>query len=160
MKKMLFAGLLTVALSTALFAREYVANGKTHSLLGDYKIALADKPVIINGMPVKAFVISYQNSPMEVTVAITKGKNCKNYIVLSDKLSVEYVCNGQYIGVQKLENSLVPEGFTPTEEGLNRSEFFHQKLLVWGQTDELENTQLIAAYFPLLINEEALTASK
>jgi hypothetical protein len=158
MKRILFAGLLIIAFSTASFSREFVASGKTHTTLGDYKIEIADKPVIINGMELKAFVISYQNSPLEVTVAIMKGKKCKNYFALSNKLSVQYVCNGNYFGVQKLDKSFEPVGFTTSEEAMNRSEYFHQKLLVAGQTGEIENTQLIAAYFPLLINSEVLAA--
>jgi hypothetical protein len=156
MKKLLIAGLLLVAFSTASFAREVVASGKTHTTLGDYKISVADKPVTINGEELKAYVISYQNSPLEVTVAIRKGKKCKDYIVLSDKLSIQYVCNKDYFGVKKLDKSLVCEGFSTTDESLNRSQYFHQKVLIQGQTDELENTRMIAAYFPMLIDEDVL----
>ena len=84
MKRMFFAALLIVAFSTASFSREFVASGKTYSALGDYKIKIADNPVAINGNQLKAYVISYQNSPMEVKVVIRKDKECKNYIVLSD----------------------------------------------------------------------------
>jgi len=156
MKKMLIAGLLMTAISTASFSREFVAAGKTHTSLGDYKIELADKPVTMNGEELKAYVISYQNSPLEVTVAIRKDKKCKNYIVFSDKLSVQYVCNGQFFGVQKLDKSLEKEGYKTSDESLNRSEYFHQKLIISGQTDEVANTQLIATYFPMLLNSEAL----
>jgi hypothetical protein len=151
MKKMFFLALLTVAFSSATIARELVAEGKTNSALGDYRIEKADQPVVINGEELKAFVISYQNSPMEVTVVIRKGKDCKNYIVLSDKLSVQYVCNENYFGVEMLDKSLVVAGFNPTAAALNRSEYFHQKKLAGGKRGELENTQLIAAYFPMLI---------
>ena len=151
MKRLFFLALLTVAFSSATYARELVAEGKTHSALGDYKIEKADNPVVINGEEFKAFVISYQNSPMEVTIVIKPGKNCKNYIVLSDKLTLQYVCNENYFGVEKLDKSLVIEGFNATEAGLNRSEYFHQKKLAPGKRGELENTQLIAAFFPMLI---------
>jgi hypothetical protein len=153
MKRMIFLALLTVALSSASFSRELVAEGKTYSALGDYRIESADNPVIINGEKYKAFVISYQNSPMEVTLVIKKGKNCKNYIVLSDKLSLQYVCNANYFGVEKLDKSLVVEGFNTSDAALNKSEYFHQKLLAPGMRGELENTQLIAAYFPLLLKK-------
>jgi hypothetical protein len=151
MKKMLFLALLTIAFGSATYAREFVAEGKTYSALGDYRIEKADNPVIINGESLSAFVISYQNSPMEVTIVIRPGEKCKNYIVLSDKLSVQYVCNENYFGVEKLDKSLVVNGFNPTDEALNRSEYFHQKKLAHGKRGELENTQLIAAFFPMLI---------
>jgi hypothetical protein len=152
MKKMLFAALLLVAFSSAAFSREFVAGGKTYSALGDYKIEIADNPVVLNGESFKAFVISYQNSPMEVTVVIKKGSKCKNYIVLSDKLSVQYVCNQDYFGVQKLDKSLEKDGYKTADEVLNRTEYFHQKVIAPGRRTEIENTHLIAAFFPMLIN--------
>jgi hypothetical protein len=153
MKRMFFAALLILAFSIASFSREFVAEGKTHSALGDYKIEIADNPVTINGEELKAFVISYQNSPLEVTVVIRKGKKCKNYIVLSDKLSIQYVCNENYFGVEKLDKSLEKDGFTTSDAALNRSEYFHQKVLAPGKRGEIENTQLIAAYFPMLLKD-------
>ncbi|MEI6050729.1 MAG: hypothetical protein WCS03_17690 [Bacteroidota bacterium] len=160
MKRMFFAAILIVAFSTASFTREVVAEGKTHSALGDYKIEIADNPVMLNGEELKAFVISYQNSPLEVTVAIRKGEKCKNYIVLSDKLSVQYVCNESYFGVEKLDKSFEKDGYTTSDAALNRSEYFHQKVLAPGKRGEIENAQLIAAYFPMLINsnDEALAS--
>jgi hypothetical protein len=159
MKRMFFAALLIVAFSSASFSREFVAGGKTHSALGDYKIEIADNPVIINGEQFKAYVISYQNSPMEVKVVIKKDKKCKNFIVLSDKLSVQYVCNGDYFGVQKLDKSLQMNGLTTSDEALNRTEYYHQKLIVQGKQDDVEATQLIAAYFPMLIKDELVATN-
>jgi len=158
---MFFAALLLVVFSSASFSREFVAGGKTYSALGDYKIEIADNPVTINGKEFKAYLITYQNSPVEVKVVITKGKRCNNYIVLSDKLSVQYVCNDNYFGVQMLDKSLKAEGFSASGAELNRSEYFHQKVLAPGQQGVVDNTQLIAAYFPMLLkNPGEFTANK
>jgi hypothetical protein len=158
MKRMFFAALLIVSFSSASFSREFVAEGKTYSALGDYKIKLASNPVTINGAELKAYVISYENSPMEVKVAIMKDKKCKNYIVLSDKLSIKYVCNGDYFGVQKLGKSFEKDGILTSEKALNRTEYFHQRLIAQGKQDEIEATRLIAAYFPMLIKDELVTS--
>jgi hypothetical protein len=152
MKRMFFAVVIMVAMAASAFSREFVAEGKTYSALGDYKIQTADNPVKINGQEYKAFIISYQNSPMEVTVVVTKGKNCKNYVVLSDKLSVQYVCNESYFGVQMLDPALEKDGLKTSVTALNKGEYFHQKVIAPGKRGEVENTQLIAAYFPMLIN--------
>ena len=156
MKKLLCAVVLLTVISAGSFSRELVATGKTHSSLGDYKIELADNTVSINGEELKAYIISYQNSPLEVKVVIRKDKKCRNYFVLSDKLSVEYVCNGAFFGVQKLDKSLAKDGYSTSDAALNKNEYFHQKLIVAGQTDEIANTQLIAAYFPMLIQGAVL----
>jgi hypothetical protein len=152
MKRMFFAALLIVAFSNASFTREIVAEGKTYSALGDYRIEVAENPVTINGEEFKAFVISYQNSPLEVKVAVRKDQKCKKYIVLSDKLSVQYVCNENYFGVERLDKSFAKDGYSTSDANLNKSEYFHQKVLTSGQGCEVDNTRLIAAYFPMLIN--------
>jgi hypothetical protein len=156
MKKMLFAATLFLAFSTASFSGKLVTEGKSNSSLGTYKIEISDSPVTMNGEVLKTYFISYENSPLQVKVAIKKEKDCKKYIVLSDKLSVQYVCNGAYFGVQLLEKS--PEfeksGFSMSDKSLNRAEYFHQKVLTTGKPDEIESTQFIASYFPLLIKNE------
>jgi len=160
MKRILIAGILIVAFSTASFARELVAEGKTYSALGDYRIEMADNPVIINGAEFKSFLISYQNTSLEVKVAVKKEHNCKRYIVLSDKLCVQYVCNENYFGVERLDKSFEKDGYATSDVALDRNEYFHQKVLTSGMSCELDNTRLIAAYFPMLIknNGENLAA--
>ena len=153
MKKIYFTALLMVAFSCASFSGEFVAAGKTYSKLGDYKIEIAENPVIINGESIKAFVISYQNSAMEVNVAITKDKDCDKYLVLSGKLCLQYVCNANYFGVEKLDKSFELDGYATSDAALNRSEYFHQKVIAPGKSNEIDNIQLIAAYFPMLLKE-------
>jgi hypothetical protein len=159
MKRILFAVTLILALSTASLAGGFVTGGKTHTTLGDYKIKVADKPITINGQQLKTYQITYENSSMKVLVAVRNDKNCKNYIVLSNVLSVQYICNGDYFGVQMLEKpleSLNKDGYATTDEGLNKSEYFHQKLIIPGKQTELASTELIAAYFPMLIKDEMI----
>jgi len=148
---MFFAALLTIVISNASFTRELVAEGKTYSALGDYRIEIADNPVTINGDEFKAFVISYQNTPMEVKVAVRKERTCEKYIVLSEKLSVQYVCNRYYFGVERLDKSFEKDGYVTSDLFLDKNEYFHQKVLTSGEGCELDKTRLIAAYFPMLI---------
>ncbi len=152
MKRILFAVTLLLVFCAASFAREVVAEGKTFSALGNYKIELADNSVIINGEEFTPFIISYQNSPLEVKVAVKNSADCKTYYVLSDKLSVQYVCTGNYFGVEMLDKSFEKEGYTTSHSALDKSEYFHQKVLTAGKDCELDNTMLIAAYFPRLIS--------
>jgi hypothetical protein len=153
MKRIFVLALLVMTVSSATFARKLVAEGKTFTQLGNYKIELADNPVPLKGVDCKSYVIKYENSPMEVTVIICKDKQCRRYLVLSDKLSVQYVCNKDYFGVEKLGKTFEAEGFRTSDSELNRSEYFHQKVISPGQGDELSNTKLIAAYFPMLLND-------
>jgi hypothetical protein len=154
MKRILTAGLLMLAISTASFARVFVATGKTHTSLGDYKVEVADKWMTINNKEYRTYVISYENTPMEVKVVVVPGKKCKDFVVISDKLNVKYVCNKDYFGVEKLTEPL--NGFTTSDETLNRTQYFHQRVLTSGGNTEEDNARMIAAFFPLLLNEDTL----
>jgi len=152
MKRLFFAAVLMIAFCTASFAGKVVAEGKTFTALGDYTIETADNPAIVKGEECKTYIISYENTPMKVTVAICKDRKCKTYVVLSDKLSVQYVCNESYFGVEKLDKAFEKDGYKTSDTELNRSEYFHQKVIAPGRRGEVEATQLIAAYFPMLLN--------
>ena len=149
---MILATVLMIMTSTVMIAKRPVAEGKTFSALGDYTIVKADTPVMMKGTDCKAFKINYANTPMEVTVVVCKERKCRRYVVLSEKLSVQYVCNEDYFGVEKLDKAFEKDGFKTSDSGLNRNEYYHQKVLTPGKRGELEATQLIAAYFPLLLN--------
>jgi hypothetical protein len=161
MKKMILMTVLIAMVSTVAFGKKVVAKGQTFSALGNYRIETVDNPVPMKGNDCQAYTISYENTPMEVTVIICKDKECKRYIVLSDKLSVQYVCNKVYFGVERLDRSFEKEGYKTSDENLNRVEYFHQKVLGPGQQPELESTKLIAAYFPFLLNTTtSMTATR
>lgn len=151
---MISAAVLAIAFCTASFAGKVVAEGPTFTALGNYRIEVADNPMPVKGDECKTFIIKYSNSPMEVKVAICEDRKCKKYIVLSDKLSVQYVCNANYFGVEKLGKEFEKEGYKTSDSELNRSEYFHQKVIAPGKRGELEATQLIAAFFPLLLNNQ------
>jgi len=155
MKRMISAAVLTLVFCTAMFAGKVVAKGPSYTALGNYTIENADNPAFVNGEECKTFIIRYENTPMEVTVAICKESKCKKYVVLSDKLSVQYVCNEYYFGVEKLDKAFEKDGYRTSDSDLNRSEYFHQKVIAPGKGSELESTQLIAAYFPMLLNNPA-----
>jgi hypothetical protein len=153
--KKIFLIIMLISVANGLsFARKYVAEGKTWSALGNYKIEVADKPFMLDGAELKTFIISFENSNMEVSVAIQKNRNSTKYIVISDVLSVQYVCHGTYFGVELLDKSLEKNGLKTSSSGLNRGEYFHQKVISMGESCDLDQTKLIAAYFPLLINNQ------
>jgi hypothetical protein len=135
-----------------MLAGKVVAKGPTYTALGNYTIENADNPAFVKGEECKTFIIRYENSPMEVKVAVCKERNCKKYVVLSDKLSVQYTCNENYFGVEKLDKAFEKDGYKTSDSDLNRSEYFHQKVITPGKRSEIEATQLIAAYFPFLLN--------
>jgi hypothetical protein len=161
MKKMILLTVLIAMVSTVAFGKKVVAKGQTFSALGNYKIETVDNSITLKGNDCQAYTISYENTPMEVTVIVCKERKCRRYVVLSDKLSVQYVCNPVYFGVERLDKSFEKEGHKTIDQNLNREEYFHQKVLGPGQQPEIEATKLIAAYFPFLLNTNtSMTATK
>jgi len=152
MKRVILSAVLAVAFCTASFAAKVVAKGPTFTALGDYMIETAANPAIINGEECKTFTIRYENSPMSVKVVVCKAGKCTKYVEMSDKLSVQYVCNGDYFGVEKLDKAFRKEGINTSDSELNLQEYYHQKLISQTRLSEIESTKLIAAYFPLLLN--------
>lgn len=152
MKKIVFLTVLVLVVSTSSFARRLVSEGKTYSALGDYKIHTGDKSLTINGKEHLPYIISYENSDMEVMVAVDMDKKEKKYYVISDDLSVQYVSNKQYFGVEKLEKEVENDGYKTSDEALNRVEYFRQKVITQDQKWRADNTRLVAAFFPMLLN--------
>jgi hypothetical protein len=161
MKRIVFLAVMIFAVSLATFAGKFVAEGKTFSALGNYRIETADNPVMLNGKELKAFIISFENSKMNVTVASDKNKKGMTYYVLSDNLSVKYICNGEYFGVARLDKELEKDGYKTSDAALNRLEYFHQRVITADVNCDLDNLKLIAAYYPMLINDyENMLAAK
>ena len=129
--------------------------------MGNYKIEIDDKYMMINGKQHKPFVVTYGNSNLEVRVAVDMDKTGKKYYVISDNLCVQYVFNRKYFGVEKLSPEIEKDGFKTSDAALNRVEYFHQKVITTGQGWRRDNTKLIAAYFPMLLNNvENILAAK
>jgi len=160
MKRILFAAVLTL-ICTASFSQKFVAEGKTWSALGDYRIEAMEQPVLINGKELEGFQISYRNTGLKATVAVEKTSKCKKYYVLSDNLSIQYVFNNNYFGVERLDKQLEKEGYKTVSEKLDNEQYFHQRVITCDKFSDHENTRLIAAYYPFLLkDQEAILAIK
>ena len=153
MKRIVLTAALITAVCLTSFARKFVTEGKTHSVLGDYKIELDDNYVTVNGLQHRPYIISYENSDLQAMVVVTMERNCRKYYVISDDLSVQYVSNRKYFGVEKLDGELEEEGFRTSEKALNNTEYFRQKAITPGNGWKQDKTPLIAAYFPSLLND-------
>lgn len=160
MKRILLSLMMIAAICTSSFARKFVAEGKTNTSLGNYRIEVDDKYLMINGKQHRPFVITYENTGLELRVAVDMEKGRKTYYVLSDPLSVKYVSNRDYFGIERLGRETEKDGFRTSDSALNREEYFHQKALTSGRGWRRDNTKLIAAYFPALLNNRDVLAVK
>ena len=153
MKRMIAAALLIIIVSAASFGRKLIAEGKSFTKMGNFKIETADQPLVVNGVSLDTYIISYENSGMSVTVAIDTDIKCRRYLTMTDKLSVQYVCTGKHFGVERLDQKYASAGLSTSDVSINRSAYFHQKILTQGQNDPIHCMRLIGSYFPELLNE-------
>ncbi len=161
MKRIILITGLIFSFSLASNARKLVFEGKTNSTLGNYRIETDNKSVQIDGKNHMPFIISYENSDLEIRVAVDMDAKSKKYYVLSDNLSVKYVSNRHYFGVEMLGKELEGDGLKTSRDALNSAEYFRQKAITSGLNWRRDNTKLIAVYFPMLLkNNESLLAGK
>jgi len=153
MKRILISAIMLVSFASLSFGR-IVAEGETLSPLGKFTVETCDQPIIIAGETLPTYMVRYENSPLTVKIAVDKEKKCKNYIVVSDQLSVMYTCNGNYFGVNLLSGKYSDAGYSTETCALDRWDYFHQKVLSRGVTAEIDAAKLIAVYFPNLILSE------
>lgn len=152
MKRIILISGLIAAVCLSSYGRKFVSSGDSHSPLGKYRIEVDDNYMMINGFQHKPYVISFENTDMEIRVAVTMEKGCRKYYVLSDNLSLQYVSNRHYFGVQLLDKDLEKDGFRTSTASLNRSEYFHQKAITGGEKWRRDKTPLIAVFYPQLIS--------
>ena len=156
MKRIVLTTVLFLTVCLASFASHIVAQGHSNSAFGDYKIEALDDHLMFNNKELEKYQITYEKMNLKIVVAVDKQKKCKKYYVLSDKLPIQYECDGTSFGIKKLDKGLAYNGFKTITDNLNKEEFNHQKVITNGVTGTLDHLNLIASYYPGLFNEEIL----
>lgn len=149
--KRIFLAIMVFACMAAVSYGKIIVKGESNTSFGSYTIEVCDQPMMLAGEELKCYLISYEKSPLTVKVFVDKDKKCKNFVVVSDDLSVMYTCNDKYFGVNKVDKKYGAEGLVTDDARLDRYDYFHQKVLSQGHTTDFDATVLIASYFPELI---------
>lgn len=157
MKKILLTAVLIVAVCLASFAAKIVIQGNSNSVFGDYKIVKLDEHLMFLNKELDKYQISYENTDLSVIVVVDKQKKCQKYYVLSEQFPVQYEYNGTYFGIKKLDKSLEASGYSTVMENINRTEFYHQRVLCTGITGTVDHLNLIASYYPGLFPEKQIS---
>lgn len=139
-------------ISSATFARPPLVHGKTYSDLGMYIISESSGLEMINGKALKSYEISYENSPITITVAIDNSDPHRiNYLVISEGLVIQYISTSRGFGVSIIDKKFNEEGFSTSSEQLNKLEYFRQKRITQLLQSEIEYVKLISVFYPRLI---------
>ncbi len=152
MKRISFCLVLFAAFSVLSFGK-VIVRGESNTPFGTYTIERLDEKVMLAGEEMRCYLITYEKSPLQVKVIVDREKRCKNYVVTTDGLSVMYKCDGRFFGVNRVGEKYKTAGIAACDEKLDRYDYFHQKVISQGVTEEFDATMLIACYFPELIKE-------
>jgi hypothetical protein len=156
MKKIILSAAILLTAYFTSTGKPVVAQGQTNTLLGDYKITMLDDHLVINGKELTKYLVSYDRPDMKAIVAVDQKKGCKKYYVLSGELAVQYECNGTSFGITRLDKEFNDKGFITSMDKLNKLEFYHQRVLTSEPVNTIDHLNMIASYYPGLLNEKVL----
>jgi hypothetical protein len=152
MKRFFLTAAVILTISLASIGNTLVARGESNSEFGAYKIEALNDQLFLNDRQLDKYQITYANSDLKVIVAVDKLKQGEKYYVLNEKFPVQYESNGNHFGIKLLDKAFAAQGYSTTFENANRGEYFHQKVLINEASNTNARLNLIAAYYPGLLN--------
>ena len=156
MKNVFSLSTVFVAAFAVAIAGQVVIKGKTNTPLGVYTVEKSPDPVMIGDQELETYIISYENSEKQVKVAIDKEKKCKKYLVCCEDMSIQYICNNEYFGIEKLDRKYTKEGYQTDIHRINQGAFYHQRIITREDKTDRNCLGLIAVYYPQLIRNYEL----
>jgi len=152
MKRFFLTAAVILTVCLASMGNTIVAEGDSNSDFGAYKIEALNDQLPFMDKQLVQYQITYANSDLKVIVAVDKLKQGEKYYVLNEKFPVQYESNGTQFGIKVLDKAFAAKGFATTFENADRGEYFHQKVLTNEASNTKDRLNLIAAYYPGLLN--------
>ena len=152
MKRMISLLMMIVMISFVAQAAFFL-KGETNCALGEYNIVKSSDSFVLNGDKLDTYIISYENSAKTVEIAVLKEKDCCRYIVLSEDLSLQYICKKNYFGVYLHGDDFKKLGLETDTEAIELKGYYHQKVITPNSIDLKNCLGLIAIYYPKLIKD-------
>ena len=156
MKKIFISAVITLTVFMVSDWNPLVSKGQSNSASGDYQITKITDHLVLNGRELDQYLISYKKPEMKLIIGVDKQKKCGKYYVLSGLFPVEYDCSDSLFGIKKLEQELVDKGFVTDLNSLDKQEFYRQRILTEEHLGTVDQLNLIASYYPGLLNEKVL----
>ncbi len=153
MKKVFSLTVMILVISITSMAGTFLTKGKTNCTLGSFKVEKTTDQLVVDGIALETYVISYENSEKKVKLAVQEDGKSKVFLVSSDDLDILYVCKSDIFGVEKPGKKFKKDGYITDDAVLNRSEYFNQKVITRSANSVKECAGLIAVYYPQLIQD-------
>ena len=109
---------------------------------------------MIEGSPLRAYYIIYENSPDSILVAIDENEDgSSRFLVISHKLVIEYCNDRNSFGARTVGERFADEGFSTSDQKLDRQQYFHQRVITRESMTETDYLCLISVYYPKLVKD-------
>lgn len=142
--------MLSITVSNAMNAAEPVTTGNSQTILGEYTIVELAPETIANTQ-VRVFQLTYQNGTEPIKIYLDERAKCREYIVRSNVMEVQYTCNKQGFGAKLVNSkySLIPEQVN--NMFLSTENLKYQSRISDGNIPVEKALGLIACYYPSLL---------
>lgn len=107
---------------------EFFLKGETNCKLGEYNIVHSSDSYVLNGDELNTYINSHKNSSKTVKISVLKEKDRCRYIVVSEDLSVQYICKKDYFGGYMHDKDFNKLGLETDKEMLELGGYYHQKI--------------------------------
>src|SRR5690554_2766186 len=140
---MLLVGIISASATSA----PETISGNSQTLLGEYQITEME-PETINNETMRKFQLDYENGIAPVTIYLSERKKCREYIVRSKVMEVQYVCNKNGFGATTVSSrySLYPD--QTNQMFLSTEALGYQSKITEGEVELQKALGLIACYYP------------
>lgn len=125
-------------------------SGESQTILGEYQITeLA--PETIQNATFRVFQLDYKNGNGTVTIYLNERSKCREYIVRSNVMEVQYTCNKQGFGASNVNSkySIYPPQIN--DMFLSQEALAYQQKITEGEISIEKALGLIACYYPSLL---------
>ncbi len=110
-KKGYISGVLVIATalvltSGAIYAEgdiaEVYATGSTITSAGDFVVQSTDKFYHFQGEKYELYKVYYEDSAMNLSIAVNPGRKCKSFIAFANDYTAFYECDRNGFGIRKI----------------------------------------------------------
>jgi len=129
-------------------------KGFSNTEFGDYTVTVASEQIEKDGKSLETYILEYNKINIPVKIGVEENKFCRNYIVRYPFFEIMYVCTKQGLGARRIDPGSETISTAVVNALLDETQLAYQEIIVNKKVGDEEALQLIACYFPLLINKE------
>lgn len=131
-----------------------VLSGNSLTELGTYSIIKAEVPMVVDDQVLETYELVYENASNPVRIGIINEKKCTTFLVRSDEVEVQYVCQKGVFGVRKMDKKYRELEEKSSDSKMDRINYLSQRIITQKQKSDKELLGLIACYFPVLVEKQ------